>query len=209
MAIDKNYGIKPGSYFPTGDSYNRLTAPYESSPPFIQINRDYEHDMKLDIDLLQRSTYQTKAIYNSVAGQVFGSLQQQEYVNLRHQANLMRERIKLHHRHLYDIDHRHLHVQELLFGVKINHNPEKAKRQSTLEGQLLQLEGQRRDEELGFWKDTVELREKLFDRASDYKANKSRYDIFSSIELGDNQVTPSWQGLYWDPEDSRTYFQNR
>ena len=145
MAIDKNYGIKPGSYFPTGDSYNRLTAPYESSPPFIQINRDYEHDMKLDIDLLQRSTYQTKAIYNSVAGQVFGSLQQQEYVNLRHQANLMRERIKLHHRHLYDIDHRHLHVQELLFGVKINHNPEKAKRQSTLEGQLLQLEGQRCD----------------------------------------------------------------
>ena len=88
----------------------------------------------------------------------------------------------MHKQHIQDIDHTHLKVQENLFGVKINNFPDKARRLSNLEGQLLQLESQRRDEELAFWKDTVELREKLFESASDYKAISNRYSIFSDVE---------------------------
>ena len=73
-------------------------------------------------------------------------------------------------------------VLEGEFGVKINNSPDKAKRLSNLEGQLLQLEIQRRDEQIAFWKDTVELREKLFEGAATYKDANHRYSIFSDVE---------------------------
>ena len=81
-----------------------------------------------------------------------------------------------------DIDHRHLQIQEQLFGVKINNSPDKARRQSNLESQLLQLEQQRRDEELAFWKDTVELRQGVFESAAAFKDAKHRYSVFSGVE---------------------------
>jgi hypothetical protein len=74
-----------------------------------------------------------------------------------------------------------------LFGVQINNAPDKARRLSNLEGQLLQLESQRRDEELAFWKDTVDLREKLFEGAASYKDANHRYSVFSDVEAGDGR----------------------
>ena len=185
MEIENDYTIQKSEYLSSSGSYGQPATPNESLPLLIEINRNYENDMKLDIDLLRTSLLEKKVNYDSLAGQVFGSLQRQEYDNLRHRANVMQERIKLHHRHLDDIDHRHLQIQEMLFGVKLHKTPDTLKRQSTLEGQLLQLESQRREEELGFWKDTVELREKLFEGASDYTANRQRYDMFSEVEQPD------------------------
>jgi hypothetical protein len=75
-----------------------------------------------------------------------------------------------------------MEVQEKLFGVVINNFPDKAKRQSTLETQLLQLESQRRDEELAFWKDTVDLRAGLFDGAGRYRDARHRYSVFADVE---------------------------
>jgi hypothetical protein len=94
-------------------------------------------------------------------------------------ANLFFERCKLNKQHIQDIDHRHMQIQEKKFGAELNLD---AKRLSNLEGQLLQLEQSRRDEELAFWKDTVELREKLFENSVDYRAAKHRESIFSDVE---------------------------
>lgn len=143
----------------------------------------YFDRFKPDTDLFQRSLVaEARQGECSIAEQVFGNQRQEEYTNLRHVANLLCERAGLHEQHIWDIDHRHIEIQEKLFGVKINCSPDKAKRQSGLESQLLQLEQQRRDEELAFWKDTVELREKLFESASTYKAAKHRYSVFSQVE---------------------------
>jgi hypothetical protein len=137
---------------------------------------------KPDADLLQKVLSPVKESANSIADQIFGNQKQQEYTSLQHLTNLNHERAKLHKQHIQDIDHRHLQIQEKLFGVKINFFPDRARRLSNLEGQLLQLEQQRRDEELAFWKDTVELREKLFESASSYKDAKHRYSVFSNVE---------------------------
>ena len=53
---------------------------------------------------------------------------------------------------------------------------------TNLQSQLLQLEQQRREEELAFWKDTVELRKELFESATDYRNTRHRYSIFSQVE---------------------------
>jgi hypothetical protein len=118
----------------------------------------------------------------SIADQIFGNQKHLEYLGLKHLANLFYERCQLHKQHIRDIDHRHIQIQEKKFGAEINRTPENAKRLSNLEGQLLQLEQQKRDEELAFWKDTAELREKLFETAALYRAAKQRHSIFSDVE---------------------------
>lgn len=152
-------------------------------PPFLQwpSNSCFEK-FKPDADLLQKALSPIEKSTYSIADQVFGEHKRHEYTNLRHSANLLQERTKLHKQHIQDIDHRHLQIQEELFGVRINFFPDRARRQSNLESQLLQLEQQRRDEELAFWKDTVELRQGLFESAASYKDAKHRYSVFSDVE---------------------------
>ncbi|MBN2454913.1 MAG: hypothetical protein JXB29_00010 [Sedimentisphaerales bacterium] len=145
--------------------------------------KGYFEKFKLDAELLQKTLSPIEKTANySIADQVFGNQKESEYLGLKHLANLFYERCKLHKQHLEEIEHSHIKTQEDLFGVKINNIPENARRLSSLEGLLLQLEQQRRDEELAFWKDTVELREKLFEGASTYKDAKHRYSVFADVE---------------------------
>jgi hypothetical protein len=135
-----------------------------------------------DSVLLEQSLSTIEKPAYSIAEQVFGNLKEQQYIGLKHLSNLFYERAKLHQQHTRDINHSHMQIQDKKFCVEINKFPENAKRLSNLESQLLQLEQQRRDEELAFWKDTVELREKLFESAAAYKQAKQRYSIFSQVE---------------------------
>lgn len=124
------------------------------------------------------------AVHGSIADQVFGEQKRQGHTDLAHLMNILHERSRLHNQHLRDMDHRHMQIQERLFCVTINNTPDRAKRQSNLESQLLQLEQQRREEELAFWKDTVDVREKLFEAASAYTAARHRYSLFADVEGG-------------------------
>ena len=143
----------------------------------------YFEKFKLDAKLLQKALSPLEKSTNySIADQVFGNQKESEYLGLKHLANLFYERCKLHKQHIKEIDSTNIKVQEKLFGVKINNSPDKGKRLSSLEGLLFQLESQRRDEELAFWKDTVELREKLFEGAATYKDANHRYSVFSDVE---------------------------
>lgn len=153
-------------------------------PLFLQWpDKGYFEKFKPDADLLQKALSPLEiSVSNSIADQVFGNLKQIEYLDLKHSANLFYERCRLHKQHIKEIDRRHIEIQERKFGVDINNFPDKARRLSNLEGQLLQLESQRRDEELAFWKDTAELREKLFESAATYKAANHRYSVFSDVE---------------------------
>lgn len=139
----------------------------------------FEPDLKL---LTETLSVQDPPHFQNIADQVFGSQQKQAQTCLKHLGNLLYERTSLHQQHLRDINHRHSQTLDKLFLAKINSTPDQAKRLSNLEGQLLQLESQQRDEELAFWKDTVELREKIFEGASLYKDSKHRHDIFSDME---------------------------
>jgi hypothetical protein len=148
-------------------------------------DKGYFETFKPDADLLQKALSPLeKSLSLNIADQIFGSQKQLEYLSLKHLAGLFYERCHLHKQHIQDIDHRHLEIQEKKFGAEINHTFENAKRLSNLEGQLLQLEQQRRDEELAFWKDTAELREKMFEKAGLYRAAKQRYSVFSEVEDG-------------------------
>jgi hypothetical protein len=118
----------------------------------------------------------------TISDQIFGNEMKQQHFGLKHLANLLYERCMLHKRHVDDIRHRHLQIQADRYGVIVNRSPDSAKRLTSLEGQLLQLENAKREEELAFWKDTTDVREKLFESAGLYRDAKHRYSLFSDME---------------------------
>ena len=142
----------------------------------------YFDRLKPDTQLLEevlRPSIDTPA---TISDQIFGNEMKQQYFGLKHLANLFHERCKLHKRHVDDIRHRHLQIQSDKYCVIINKSPDSTKRLSSLESQLLQLENAKREEELVFWKDTADVREKLFETAGLYRNAKHRYSIFSGME---------------------------
>jgi len=183
MMPNKTYELR-NLYFQQSPGSAKQEEKKYDQPPLLQWPANgYFDKLKPDAQLLQKVLipiveYST----GKLSEQVFGDQLKQQHVNLEHMANLFYERCKLHKRHIDDINDRHIKVQGRLFGVEINNFPDRSKQLNTLEGQLMQLEQQRREEELAFWKDTVELREKLFENAGEYKAARHRYQIFSDVE---------------------------
>jgi len=166
--------------------YSRYSAK-QQKPEYPLLLRwpenEYLNQFRSDAKLLQKALSPLKkSLDYMVADQVFGNQKQLEYLGLKHLSNLFYERCRLHKQHIQEIEHSHIKTQEELFGLKLNNLPSNVRRISNLESQLLQLEQQRRDEELAFWKDTAELREKLFDGAGAYRAAKQRYSVFADVE---------------------------
>ena len=174
-----------GNHYLRQDGYSSgRPGPYR--PPLLYWPAaGYFDHLRPDAELLEQAVSSAyRPASSSIAEQVFGSRKRQQHTALQHTVNLLRERAELHRRHIQDIDHRHSRLEAELFCVRINNFPDRARRLSNLEGQLLQLEGQRRDEELAFWKDSVELRQKLFEAAEAYSSAKHRYAVFSQVEEG-------------------------
>ena len=143
---------------------------------------NYFDRLKPDAELLQEALVPIINETTNISQQIFGNEMKQQHTGIQHLANLFYERCKLHKNHMNDITHRHLEFQGHLYGAVINQNPDRAKRMSSLETQLLQLENAKREEELAFWKDTAELREKIFEAAGSYRAAKQRLNLFSGME---------------------------
>jgi hypothetical protein len=163
--------------------YNTVDSDSYAYPTLLQWPANgYFTSMKPDAELLQETLAPIITQTASMSEQVFGNEMKHQYFGLKHLANLFYERCRIHNQHIKDIDHSHIQVQERKFGAEINRTPENAKRLTTLEGQLLQLESARREEELAFWKDTADLREKMFETAGLYRDVKHRYSIFSGLE---------------------------
>jgi hypothetical protein len=118
----------------------------------------------------------------SVAEQVFGSQARQERIGLKHLANILYERALLHKNLLKDIDHRLMQSQEKLSILRMHFPIDGGRSQQNLERLIIELEKQRHDEELNFWKDSTEIRQKLFDNAIAYSATRRRQEQLSSLE---------------------------
>lgn len=122
---------------------------------------------------------------DNMAYRVFGSQTKQQKLSLEHSLNLLRERSALHERHIDDIERRHQKMQERLFGARLHGRADAYRRADRFEQTITQLDEQRRKEELAFWKDTAEIRDKLFEAGKEYQALLHRTSLLSGLEPGD------------------------
>jgi hypothetical protein len=118
----------------------------------------------------------------TLAEQVFGSQARQQRIGLGHLANVLYERALLHQKHLRDIDWRLVDCQDRLSVLKMHFPLDGGRPQQHLEKMVLELEKQRHEEEIGFWKDSAEIRQQLFESAATYGAVKRRQDMLSGVE---------------------------
>jgi hypothetical protein len=160
---------------------NQLKA-YQSQPvlnwPADGYFNRFEPDSKLLQDSLKPETHQ----YDNIADKIFGGQKKQNLLKLKHSGNLFYERCNLHNNHIKEIDNTITDLSGKLFSAGLGNFPDGEKRQSSLENQMLQLEHQRREEQLSFWKDTVDLRKDLFENAAEYKTADNRYRLLTGME---------------------------
>lgn len=164
---------------------NRYTVKTEDEiPPILDLPEAWTFQkLKPDVQLLSyamKSPVPGKT--DTALEQVFGTEIKRQYINVKHVANVFTERCQIHRSHLDEIARRHMEFQVKKYGQEINNFQDKAKRLSSLEAMLGQLEKERRDEELAFWKDTMELREKILEGVCEYNEAKQRCQILSDVE---------------------------
>lgn len=117
-----------------------------------------------------------------VAEQVFGNQARHQKIGLKHQANILYERALLHKNHLREIDRRLMDCHRKLSILKMHFPVDAGRTQQNLERLVIQLEEDCRTEEINFWKDTAEIRQKLFEDAGAYSATKHRKDMLYGVE---------------------------
>ena len=118
----------------------------------------------------------------TLAEQVFSQQLHRGKLTLKVLANLLNERVRMHIRHLREIGHRDMDCQEALFGAKLQAALDGGRRQGNIEKIIIQLEQNKRQEELIFWKDTAELREKLFEAAAGHSDTRHRASLLAGLE---------------------------
>ena len=74
-----------------------------------------------------------------------------------------------------------MNVQEELFKEKLMSPREASRRQVALETMLLDLEKDKRKEELEFWSDSKDIRESLFENAGEYQASSHRVQMLQAF----------------------------
>lgn len=175
-----DYYHSSGTYAGTAELPRYSLAPHaQYFAPIQALTEDpmarYLAPLKGDSPLLNKLFEPVHISQNdSVADQVFGQQLAHQQLSLKHALSLLEERTKLHYRHKDEIERRHLHVQEELFGAQLHAKMDNHQREMRVERVLLQLDEERRKEELDFWKDTAEIRGTIIEEAKAYQALRHR-----------------------------------
>lgn len=155
-----------------------IVYPIEESPAVTQ-------SMERDSDTLAEFLAPVEIpVYAPISEQIFGQQSRQSQISLEHTLNLITERSRIHKRHMDDIQQRHRELHGQLFGAQLHSDLDNHKREMNLQTTLLRLDAERRKEELAFWKDTSELRDKLFEEATEYQAVRHRTSLLGNAEPG-------------------------
>lgn len=155
--------------------------PYDSLLQWL--SNGYFNQLKPDVVLFKEAlTPYVSPETGTVAEQVFGYQARQGKIGLKHLTNILYERALLHKNHLKQIDRRLMDSNRKLSILKMHFPVDAGRTQQNLERLVVQLEENRRAEELNFWKDTTEIRQKLFEDAGAYSAIRRRKNMLYSVE---------------------------
>ena len=175
--IKSKYPVDSG-YSPSESKYTDSLFQWPSNKYFTPWERE-KHILSEAI-----SPVQTQSEPTTLADQIFGRQAREQILHLQHEANLLAHRYEIHKRHILDINHRLMQIQESLCIEKMLSHGEASRHQRDLEKLLVTLESEQRDEETALWKDSLKIRQELLEGAKEYQASRHRADILRSLEAG-------------------------
>lgn len=167
--------------------HSRYSAANQENPAYDLLlqwpSNGYFERLKPDAALLREALNPyAPASAGTVAEQVFGNQARQQKIGLSHSRNILYERAQLHAKHLKEIDRHLMDCHRKLSILKMHFPVDAGRTQQNLERLVVQLEEERRTEEINFWKDSTEVREKLFEDINAYSATKRRKDVLYGVE---------------------------
>lgn len=148
-----------------------------------QANR-YSNAWDRERYVLSEALIQPEVKTNTLAEQVFGNQTRQQKLQVMHEASLISARYDLHKKHIRDIQHRLSQLQEQFSIAKMLNPLGPSKQEIDLEKLLVNMESQKREEEVAFWKDTLKVRQEMFTGVREYQAARQRADVFKDLEAG-------------------------
>ena len=164
------YGISAN-----GSSSGYTGAKYVNPSERISGNPPYSTYWSISLDELAEQLAPVHVTpIDPVTEQVFGAQLRRTQYSLEQSTELLNERAALYRQHLRDIDHRRMQIQEELFGARLHAREDGHRRALRLQQTLLQLEGDRRQEALAFWKDATDLRKSSLEHSGEYDALRHR-----------------------------------
>jgi hypothetical protein len=179
----------PGEPFFSCSRYGvqERTAPVCPCDPSIQWVRSLDAEKPTLDDALLKEALSAYAGPReaTLAEQVFGSQARQQRIGLKHLANVLYERTLLHNKRLGDIDHQLTDFLDRLSVLKMHFPLGEGRSQQQLEKLVIELERQRYEEQVSFWKDGAEIRQQLFESAAAYSSAQRRKDMLYGVEAGD------------------------
>lgn len=165
-------------YLPSGSCVGQLY------PQQASFSNSAEHYLK-HIDELMN---QTQATYASqpfdLVSAVFANQAAKHQMTSYQLVWLIYERKVLAERHKRDIQHRLGEMFEARSITKMLNPADDGRRLNTVERQIIDLERQEHDAELGLWKDTLELRTQLLEERTEYQATRRRINLLSGGQYG-------------------------
>ena len=180
--MDKYWLAQIKSKYPIDSGYSPDEKKYIDSL-FQWPSNKYCKPLEREKHILTEALSPPELISGTLADQVFGRQAHQEKLHLVHAVNLLADRYELLKRHVSDIRHRNMDVQEGLSIERMRSPGDANRHQRDLEKLLVNLEAQKRDEETGFWKDTMKIRQELLTGAQEYQASRHRADILANLEV--------------------------
>jgi hypothetical protein len=97
-------------------------------------------------------------------------------------SNLLSERWRLYRDHIGELRDEISRLKNRLYLASRPYVIDHPMRQANLERNLMKLESDARKEEIDFWKDSMEIRDKLLDVAHEYRKGVTRSRLFGRGE---------------------------
>ena len=118
----------------------------------------------------------------SLAQKVFGQQVDEQKASGRHLSGLLEERWRLYRDHIGELRDEISRTKNRLYIASRPYVIDHPMRQANLEKFLLKLESDARKEEIDFWKDSIDLRDKMWDVANEYRKGVNRSRLFGRGE---------------------------
>ena len=134
--------------------------------------------------LLERTLRPYTGSSDDLVSVVFANQAAKHQLSSYQLAGLIQERREMAGRHKKDIGSRLMDMFEARSITRMLNPADGGRRVSGIERQIVDLERQEHDVELGLWKDTLELRSTLLNERGDYQATRRRINLLSGGDYG-------------------------
>ena len=177
-----------GDPYKQNENHSQYTISHTAIAPSYRVPAKYHpvvDENRSDTDRLLKDLFQDSAFASRLSERVFGTQLKRTGAVVQNLDQLLNDRSQILDRNLREINQRRNEIANRLSIARRPNSIRTPQEVARIEKMLFDLESQRRDEYLNFWKDLARTRGDLLEAAGGYQAAKNRASLFGGIGESD------------------------